>query len=351
MAVSPDFLFDKRQVINRVMNSFSTGKIEGMLISQNSSALLKKKLQNCPEVFCSGLFLSARWAVVSQTASNNVQLIVLPTRESAEYCSADLYNLTEGDCVFFLPESGKSVERSNYKSSLGVQRTAAIGKLMESDEESPVYIVTYPEALEEKIPSRKQLQDALFTIHSGETVSYEHLRTRLQEEGFEKVDFVSAPGQFAVRGAVIDIFSYSLEKPYRITFFGNEVDKINTFDCNTQLSIDKLEQAEIYPDIAAREADDEGISLITLFPAHCTVWLDSSDMYRERGFFAELSAFQRVYLDVPLKRQEEESIEPINQRWLNKQVKGLHHHYLKVEYRRCVVSQYQKSHNKQHQRS
>ena len=308
MAVSPDFLFNKRQVINRVMNSFSTGKIEGMLISQNSSALLKKKLQNCPEVFCSGLFLSARWAVVSQTASNNVQLIVLPTRESAEYCSADLYNLTEGDCVFFLPESGKSVERSNYKSSLGVQRTAAIGKLMESNEESPVYIVTYPEALEEKIPSRKELQDALFTIHSGETVPYEHLRTRLLEEGFEKVDFVSAPGQFAVRGAVIDIFSYSLEKPYRITFFGNEVDKINTFDCNTQLSIDKLEQAEIYPDIAAREADEEGISLITLLPAHCTVWLDSSDMYRERGFFAELSAFQRVYLDVPLKRQEEESI-------------------------------------------
>ena len=245
MAVSPDFLFNKRQVINRVMNSFSTGKIEGMLISQNSSALLKKKLQNCPEVFCSGLFLSARWAVVSQTASNNVQLIVLPTRESAEYCSADLYNLTEGDCVFFLPESGKSVERSNYKSSLGVQRTAAIGKLMESNEESPVYIVTYPEALEEKIPSRKELQDALFTIHSGETVPYEHLRTRLLEEGFEKVDFVSAPGQFAVRGAVIDIFSYSLEKPYRITFFGNEVDKINTFDCNTQLSIDKLEHNRI----------------------------------------------------------------------------------------------------------
>ena len=102
-----------------------------MLISQKSSSLLQNKLQNSYEVFCSGLFLSARWAVVSQVAIRKTHLIVLPTRESAEYCSADLYNMVEGDSVFFLPESGKSVERSNYKSSLGVQRTAAIGKLLE----------------------------------------------------------------------------------------------------------------------------------------------------------------------------------------------------------------------------
>ena len=158
------------------------------------------------------------------------------------------------------------------------------------------------------MPSEKKLEGALFTINVGEDLSYEGLRKRLQEEGFEKVDFVSAPGQFAVRGAVIDIFSYSLEKPYRITFFGNEVDKINTFDCNTQLSIDKLEKADIYPDIAAKEADEEGISLITLLKAETTVWLDSSDMYKEREFYQELSAFQRVYLDIPLSRQDGESV-------------------------------------------
>ena len=279
-----------------------------MLISQKSSALLQKKLQNGSEVFCSGLFLSARWAVLSQIATDNLHLIVLPTRESAEYCSADLYNLTEGDCVFFLPESGKSVERSNYKSSLGVQRTAAIGKILQRADER-IFIVTYPEALEEKVPSQKKLEGALFTISVGENLSYESLRTRLQEEGFEKADFVSAPGQYAVRGAVIDIFSYSLDKPYRITFFGNEVDKINTFDCNTQLSIEKLEKADIYPDIAAREAEgEEGESLIDLFPRDTTVWLDSSDMYKEKPFFDQLSSFKRIYLDIPLKRQDEESV-------------------------------------------
>ena len=279
-----------------------------MLISQKSSSLLQNKLQNGSEVFCSGLFLSARWAVVSQVAIRKTHLIVLPTRESAEYCSADLYNMVEGDSVFFLPESGKSVERSNYKSSLGVQRTAAIGKLLEKADDR-LFIVSYPEAIEEKIPSQKKLEGALFTIKAGENLAYEALRARLQEEGFEKVDFVSAPGQYAIRGAVIDIFSYSLEKPYRITFFGNEVDKINTFDCNTQLSIEKLEKADIYPDIAAKEADDEeGVSLLTLLPADATVWLDSSDMYREKPFFQELSAYKRVYLDIPLKRQEVESV-------------------------------------------
>ena len=277
------------------------------MISQKSTFLLQNKLQNSSEVFCSGLFLSARWAVVSQSAPKKTNLIVLPTRESAEYCSADLYNMVEGDSVFFLPESGKSVERSNYKSSLGVQRTAAIGKILEKADEK-LFIVTYPEALEERVPSQKRLEEGLFTITAGETLSYESLRTRLQEEGFEKVDFVSAPGQFAVRGAVIDIFSYSLEKPYRITFFGNEVDKINTFDCNTQLSIDKLDKADIYPDIAAREAEEDGVSLITLLQADTTVWLDSSDMYREKDFFQDLCAFQRVYLDIPLSRQDVENI-------------------------------------------
>ena len=94
-------------VIHRVINRFSTDKKREMLISKNSSALLQKKLQNGNEVFCSGLFLSARWAVLSQVAKTGIHLVILPTRESAEYCSADLYNMVEGDCVFFLPESGK----------------------------------------------------------------------------------------------------------------------------------------------------------------------------------------------------------------------------------------------------
>ena len=131
-----------------------------MLISKKSTAQLQEKLLKSKEIYCSGLFLSARWAVISQAAQNNINLLLLPTMESAEYCSADLYNLTEGDCVFFLPVSGKNVERSNYKSSLGVQRTAAIGKILEAKADEQIFIVTYPEALEELIPSQNNLVSA-----------------------------------------------------------------------------------------------------------------------------------------------------------------------------------------------
>ena len=279
-----------------------------MLISSKSTAELQEKLLKAKESFCSGLFLSARWMVISNSARQNLNLILLPTQESAEYCSADLYNLTEGDCVFFLPVSGKNVERSNYKSSLGVQRTAAIGKILEAKPDEKIFIVTYPEALEELIPSGKSLTSAHLEIKAGDRMPYEDLRQKLMEKGFEKVDFVSAPGQYAIRGAVIDIFSYSLDKPYRISYFGNEVEKIHTFNCNTQLSIEKVEKADIYSDIAAG-GEEGGDSLISLLPQDTTVWLDSSDMYSNKDFFKRILEFQHVFLDIPLKKQGVKSVE------------------------------------------
>ena len=278
-----------------------------MLISQKSTELLRRRLDSSRETICSGLFMSARWFVLSQTASKGTHLIVLPNREAAEYASADLYNLVEGDCVFFLPDSGGAVERSNYKSSLAVQRTSAIGRMMEPGD-GVLYIVTYPEALEEKVPEQKQIANALVTIRKGEEYNYDELREMLGRLGFERVDFVSAPGQYAIRGAVIDIFSYSLEHPYRLSFFGNEVDRIHTFDCNTQLSVEKVDQADIYPDIIAGGMQEEGVSILTLLKKDAVVWLDSSDMYKDREFFPELTEFRHVFLDVPLQKQGTESI-------------------------------------------
>jgi hypothetical protein len=105
-----------------------------MLISTKSINLLSDNIRVSSETFCSGLFLSARWFVVSQLDYDGFQMIVLPDKDSAEYCAADLYNLVEGDRIFFLPDSGKTLERSNYKSTLGVQRTSAIGKILEYKE-------------------------------------------------------------------------------------------------------------------------------------------------------------------------------------------------------------------------
>ena len=274
-----------------------------MLINSKTSEKLVEKLTAGKDVYCGGLFLSARWFVLSQAVNSGLHLILLPTQEAAEYCCADLYNLVEGDEVFFLPSSGKGIERSNYKSSLCVQRTAALGKIAENKGEL-CFIVTWPEALEEEIPDNKTIEGAIWTLHKGEEFKFDTILSRLYEQGFEKVDFVSAPGQYAVRGSLIDIFSYSLNNPYRLSFWGDEIEKISVFDGNTQLSIEEKETAEIISNIVSG-AEGGTVSIVSILPKKTRIWLDSSDMYKDRAFFPALKKFQRIFIDTPLGINEE----------------------------------------------
>ncbi len=278
-----------------------------MLISKNSVKTLAEKIVSSSETFCSGLFLSARWFVVSQLDHNGIQLIILPDKDSAEYCAADLYNLIEGDNVFFLPDSGKNLEKSNYKSSLGVQRTSAIGRIMDH-KEGQLLIVSYPSALEEGVPGVENIRKSLLKFKVGEEISHEDIVQSLFDSGFERVDFVGEPGQFAIRGAIVDIFSYSNNDPFRISFFGDEIDSINIFDCNTQLSKEKTDEVEIYPDITASGEGESVTQIADMLPADTLVWLDSSDMYRNKGFFPLLERFRRIYMELPLSRQNEEPV-------------------------------------------
>ena len=279
-----------------------------MLISAKSVTQVAEKLEKCREVFCSGLFLSARWMVISQLDYPGFQMIVLPDRDSAEYCASDLYSLIKGDNVFFLPDSGRNLERSNYKSSLSVQRTSAIGKILEYKSGESLYIVTYPSALAEGVPSGKNIKEQLLKLSVGDEISYDTIINTLFENGFERVDFVGEPGQFAVRGALIDIFSYSFNNPFRVSFFGDEIESINIFDCNTQLSKDKVESVEIYPDICKESDEEEEESVVRMLPDDALVWLDSSDMYKGMEFFSELKEFRNIYMEVPLSRQDEDSV-------------------------------------------
>ncbi len=272
-----------------------------MLISTVSSNQLSSLINKKGDVYCGGLYLSARWFVLSNVAVSGIHIVVLPTQESAEYCTSDLYNLVEGDRVFFMPASGKNIERSNYKSSLGVQRTAAIGKLFTYDGSGSLFIITYPEAIEEMIPDGKSLSSSILTIRQGDEIPYETIKESLYKSGFEKTDFVSEPGQFAIRGSLIDIFSYSNNYPYRISFFGNEVEEIHVFDCNTQLSKNKVESIDI---ISGAVSEDGDISITEVFPESSVIWLDSSDMYSDREFFPSLSKFTRVFIDSPISRKE-----------------------------------------------
>lgn len=277
-----------------------------MLISSNSTESLRSNILARRFTYCKGLFLSARWFVFSQVAKSGTHVIVLPDMESAEYCTSDLYSLIDGDGIFFLPESGKAVERSNYKSSLGVQRTTAVSRLMEGGDDFCV-IVTYPQALNEKLPSGKKIKEAVCRIKTGDSISHQDMIAMLSSQGFDKVDFVSSPGQYAIRGSIVDIFSFSNNYPYRLSFWGNEIEKINTFDCNTQLSKSQEESVDIVNTIMTEECSD-GESVVSLFGKDTTVWLDSSDMYSGGELLGELKKFTAVFIDTPVSYEGDDII-------------------------------------------
>lgn len=278
-----------------------------MLISTKSCTELQKRLdKGRGDIFCRGLFLSARWIVLSGVVRKGVHFIILPNIEAAEYCTSDLYNFVDGDRVFFLPESGRNVERSNYKSSLAVQRTAAISSII-SGEDDLKLIVSYPEAIAEKVPSAKEISDSIMSIRKGDEISHEKIVAALSAGGFERVDFVSAPGQYAIRGSLVDIFSYSNNYPYRISFWGDEVEKINSFDCNTQLSTGEEDNIEIVSDVMSSGSED-GQCILEMLPDGSVLWLDSSDMYSGQEFFQFAGNFRKVYIDIPLGSQADDAV-------------------------------------------
>ena len=271
-----------------------------MLISSKKAEILYEKLSDKNTVYCSGLFLSARWFVFSEVIKDGIHLIILPDKDSAEYCTSDLYSLIDGDKVFFLPSAGKGIEKSNYKSSLEVQRTSSIEKIISFGNKDKLVIVSYPEALEEEIPDSKKIKNSLFMIKSGDEFNYNDLVEKLFQNGFEKVDFVSSPGQFAVRGSIIDIFSFSDNLPYRLSFFGNEVESISIFDSNTQLSKENIESVEIISNITTSGTEGKKESILSIFPKNTVVWLDSYDMYKEKSFVNDIIPFKKVFIDTPI---------------------------------------------------
>ena len=272
-----------------------------MYVSDNKCKELREAINSSSKAYCRGLYLSARWFVLSNLAKSGMHLVVLPDKEAAEYCCSDLYNIIESDSVFFLPESGKNIERSNYKSSLSVQRTSALERILKNDSQLSI-IVSYPSALEETIPSVGDISSCSFGIRKGDEIAHEALSEKLLGLGFERVDFVSSPGQFAIRGSIVDVFSYSNNYPYRVAFWGNEIEKINTFDCNTQLSISEVESINIVSSSLSSSSPEsqDGSYILSTLPSGTTLWLDSFDIYSSSPALVGMDAFNTVFLDTPL---------------------------------------------------
>ena len=166
--------------------------------------------------------------------------------EQAAYYFNDLEQLLNTTQVFYFPASYREAYRPEATNNANVlQRSEVLKKL--GDNKKKKIIVTYPEALFEKVISQHTLQKKTLTVKLGEKIGLDLINETLFEYGFEKVNFVTQPGEFSVRGGIIDVFSFSHQHPYRIEFFDQEIESLRSFDVNTQLSISPLSSINLLP--------------------------------------------------------------------------------------------------------
>ncbi len=208
-------------------------------------------------------------------------VIVLNDAEEAAYFHNTLENLTNALDLFYFPSSFKN--KKNYKllnSSHVMLRTEALTKL--SGGGNKKIIVTYPDALFEKVVLPKTLSENIIRIKNGDVLDISKLLLQFDDYGFVKTDFVYEPGQFAIRGGILDIYSFGNEKPYRVELFGNDVDSIRVFDPETQLSERKLLQVTIIPNVETQFEDGDKVSLLEFLPENTAVWLQDWDVIKEK---------------------------------------------------------------------
>ncbi len=234
----------------------------------------------------SGLYGSAPGFIVAAIFANPAasqlnHIIVLGDAEEAAYFHNTLENLTGALDLFYFPSSFKN--KKNYSllnSSHVMLRTEALTKIAGGGNKK--IVVTYAEALFEKVVLSKALSENIIAIKQADVLDVNGMLEKFVNLGFDRTDFVYEPGQFAVRGGILDIYSFGNEKPYRIELFGNEVDSIRIFDPETQLSERKLLQVNIIPNVETQFETGEKVSLFEFLPENTVVWSENWQYTKEK---------------------------------------------------------------------
>lgn len=205
-----------------------------------------------------------------------VHVFVCEDKDSAAYLLNDFYALLgEGGVMFFPTGYKRSVQFGQEEASGIVQRTAALNAVR-NYREGCLVLCTYPEALAEKVVDVSELTRQTIKVSVGENTSMSFLEEVLTESGFVRVDFVHEPGQYSFRGGIMDVFSYGSNKPYRLDFFGDEIDSIRVFDIASQLSTEKLTSVEIVPNLKRDVSQGRGVSFGE-FAGSVTYWIDNME--------------------------------------------------------------------------
>jgi len=227
----------------------------------------------------SGLVGSALSLIIAETFKKMElpYLLILNDKEEAAYHLNDLEQLLGDQNVLFYPGS--------YRRPYQIEETDNANVLLRSEvlnrinsRKKPALIVTYPEALFEKVVTRKELERNTLKLSVGEEISIDFVNEVLFEYQFKRTDFVTEPGEFSVRGGILDVFSFSNDEPYRIEFFGDEVDSIRTFDVETQLSLEQLKKIAIIPNVENKKMEEKRESFLKYIASKTVICLKNEEL-------------------------------------------------------------------------
>ena len=227
-------------------------------------------------------------------------LLIFNEKEEAAYYLNDLEQMIGANDVLFYP--------SSYRRPYQIEETDNANVLLRSEvlnrinsRKKPAVIVTYPEALFEKVVTRKELEKNTLKVAVGEHVSIDFINEVLFEYEFKRVDFISEPGEFSVRGGILDVFSFSNDNPYRIEFFGNEVDSIRTFDVATQLSVEKQTKITIIPNLENKFIKENRESFLEYISDKTVLCIENTEFLTsqlDKLFSKAIETFDKLSKDV-----------------------------------------------------
>lgn len=248
----------------------STAKIQQI---SDSLAIRDNKIQ------LKGLIGSSLSFVVASLfeKSDLPYLVILQDKEEAAYYLNDLEQLVGEEDVLFYPGSYRRPYQIEETDNASVLLRAEVLNRINS-RKKPAVIVTYPEALFEKVVTRKELDKNTLKVAVGDQISIDFINEVLFEYEFKRVDFITEPGEFSVRGGILDVFSFSNENPFRIEFFGNEVDSIRTFDVETQLSIEKQKKITIIPNVENKFFQENRESFLNYINERTVLFIQNTEL-------------------------------------------------------------------------
>ncbi len=254
----------------------------------------ERKMRNLAAKGLSGS--SAAMVIASLFSKKGGRFVcILNDLEEAGYFYHDLMQLTGSQAVYFFPSAyRRAIKYGHIDSANEILRTEALSILQNPEEE--FVIVSYPEALAEKVVTRDVLKEKTLQVRTGEKVDNMFVADVLNSYGFERVDYVYEPGQYAMRGSILDVFSFSCEFPYRIDFFGDEVETIRTFDVETQLSKEKVERIYIVPEIKQNSGSGSLLDSVpddTVLATHDLAWCKEriGSLFSEEPVVADEESF------------------------------------------------------------